>query len=256
MTRETIFIKNRSGYNMSIRITNPDNADKLAFIEHGFSGYKDENHMLILEEELAKRGYVVVNIDAVDSLNESESSDIGTTFTGHYTDLEDVINWAKNKNWYQEPFMLAGHSMGAASVLLYAENYPNKVTLLLPISFPWLSGKSRNNQHNPQEMIEWKEKGYWDKVSQSRGRTLRVPYSFVENLNQYDFGTNANKITAKTVLVIGDQENDIRLDDNKKLFDLLRCDKKLIILPNTPHVMAKTAENARTFREALEKVLI
>jgi predicted alpha/beta-fold hydrolase len=136
VNQETIFIKNRNGIKMSVRLTRPENKTGLAFIEHGFSGDKNERYMQILEEELSSRGYFVVNIDAIDSLNESESSRQGANFTGHYNDLADVIEWARGKEWFQEPFALAGHSMGAASVLFYAENYPNRVNLLLPISFP------------------------------------------------------------------------------------------------------------------------
>lgn len=255
MKKETIFVKNRNGLKMSVRITIPDKITKLAFIEHGLSGDKDENHILILEDELSKRGYVVVNLDAIDSLNASETSQDGITFTKHYNDLEDVIEWGREQSWFQEPFALVGHSMGAASVLLYAQNYPSRVNFLMPLSFPWLSGKSRNAQHDPKEMLEWKEKGYADKISKSRGRVLRIPYNFVEDLMRYDFGVNVGKITARTVLMIGDQENKIRLDDNQKLFEMMSCEKELIILPNIPHVVAKIPENAKIFAEALAKIL-
>jgi dipeptidyl aminopeptidase/acylaminoacyl peptidase len=121
-----------------------------------------------------------------------------------------------------------------------------------------MTGESKiaqDNENGTQRQIDWKEKGYWDKFSESRGRTLRVPYNFMEDLLKQDFGKNADKVTAKTILIIGDQENKIRLEDNEKLFDLLKCEKELIILPNTPHVVAKTLENAKTFRKALERVL-
>lgn len=190
------------------------------------------------------------------SLNSSESSPSGITFTGHYNDLVDVIAWARGQDWFMSPFALAGQSMGAASVLLYAENYPDDVDLLLLISFPWLSGQSKIIQDNdPQKLRDWKETGYWDKVSKSRGRTLRMPYGFMEDLCRQDLAANAANITAKTILMIGDQENKRRLVDNQKLLDLLECEKTFILLPNMPHVVAKAPENAKTYREALIRVL-
>lgn len=258
MQKETIFIKNRYGLRLSIRITTPTHTHKplkLAFIEHGLFGNKDESHMVILEEELSKRGYRVVNLDASNSLNESDFSADGTTFSGHYTDLEDVIEWAHSQSWFMEPFALAGHSMGAAAVLLYAQNYPDRVNLLLPLSFPWLSAESKKAQSDSQEMITWKERGYFDKVSKSRGKTLRVPYHFMENLAQYDFAKNADRIIAKTILIIGDQENERRLDDNRELFNILTSEKEFILLPDTPHAIAKTHQNAETFRKALGNLL-
>ncbi|MDR2902835.1 MAG: hypothetical protein LBU87_07030 [Lactobacillales bacterium] len=84
---------------MSIRLTIPENKTGLAFIEHGFTGDKNERHMQILEEELSNHGYFVVNIDATNSLNESDSSPEGASFTGHYNDLVDVIEWARGQKF-------------------------------------------------------------------------------------------------------------------------------------------------------------
>lgn len=253
--KETIIIKNRQGLEMSVRITKQEAVSKLVFVEHGFSGSKDEKHILILEEEFAKHGYIVVNLDATNSLNKSGSSAEGITFTSHYNDLEDVINWAITQNWFVEPFALAGHSMGAVSVLLYAQNYSDSVSLLLPLSFPWISGKSMIAQSNKEDMKNWQEQGYFNKVSKLRNRTLRVPYNFINDLTKYDFAINVKNIKAKTILIIGDKEDQICLDDNQKLFNMLECEKELVILPNVPHNLAETVENAITFKEALENVL-
>ncbi len=65
---------------MSVRLTCPEKQTRLVFIEHGFSGDKNQPHMKILEEQFSKRGYFVVNIDAIDSLNKSESSQQGASF--------------------------------------------------------------------------------------------------------------------------------------------------------------------------------
>lgn len=255
MEQQSFFIKNRDGYRMSIRITIPSEAHKLAFLEHGFSGDKNEPHMLIAEDELIKNGYIVVNMDAINSLNESDSSPEGASFTGHYHDLEDVIAWAESQPWFTQPFTLIGHSMGAAAVLYYAENYPQRVERLLLLSLPWLSGAFKLKQDKPDFIENWKKTGYWNKVSQSRNRTLTVPYHFIEDLLKYDFAEKASQINAKTRLIIGALENEIRLADNKKLLEMLQCDKELVILPNTPHCPATTPDNAETYRSALQLAL-
>jgi len=255
MKQETLLVKNRNDLKMSVRITIPEKQTGLAFLEHGFTGNKNENHMLILEEEFTKRGYVVVNLDATDSLNESESSSGGITFTGHYNDLTDTIEWAHRQEWYKEPFALAGHSMGADAVLLYAESYPARVNLLVLVSFAWLHGKGHALQNTSKiDLAEWKRKGYYNRAHVC-GKILRVPYSFREDVEQYDFAKNAGKVTARTIIIIGDQENPMRLDDNRELLRMLsKCRREFILLPNTPHVVAETPENAKTFREALRTV--
>ena len=40
----------------------------------------------------------------------------------------------RNAKWYGEPFVLVGHSLGGISTALFAENYPDKVKALAPIS--------------------------------------------------------------------------------------------------------------------------
>jgi pimeloyl-ACP methyl ester carboxylesterase len=211
--------------------------------------------MLILEDEFAKRGYLVANLDATDSFNESETSPEGITFTGHYNDLYDTIKWARKQEWFQKPFALAGQSLGAMSVLLYAEEHPAEVNLLLPISFAYLDYKSMKEQDierfGPSHWEEWKQRGYRDKAS---GNPLRVPFRYAEDFEQYDFAKKADKVTARTVLIIGDLESPIRLDNNKKLFDLLQCEKELIILPGVTHYVAESASSAEKFRTALISV--
>ncbi|MGN0929122.1 MAG: alpha/beta hydrolase [Alphaproteobacteria bacterium] len=255
MKKYTTIIKNRNGFNLSIRITKPNNTDKLAIIEHGLSGCKDEKHILILEYELSKAGYTVINMDATNSINESDSTPEGLTFSGHYNDLTDVIKWAKTQSFYKEPFTLAGHSLGACSILYYTENFPKEVNLLLLISFPWLNITSKLKQTDIQTIKNWKNTGFFNKFSKSRNKSLYIPYNFIKDLKKHNFLKKANKITAKTILIIGDLENKIRLDDNNKLYKKLNCEKEFIILKNTPHSVAKTSNNANQFRTEIRKIL-
>lgn len=256
MNQQNLLIQNRQGIQLSLRLTFPENADKLVFLQHGFSGNKNEPHILIAEEELADNHYIVINLDASNSLNDSGASSAGPSFTNHYQDLEDVILWAKQQVWFQQPFTLAGHSMGAASCLYFAENFPQQVNFLLLLSFPWLSGKSKVAQENPEKLHHWRTDGYWDKVSKHSGKTLHVPYHYIEDLLDYDFGLRAANITAKTIMVIGDKENTIRLEDNHKLFESLTCDKEFILLPQTPHCPAGSPETAAIFKQAFRKILV
>lgn len=69
-----VFIENRKGLKMALRVTVNEKKDKLVFLLHGLGARKEYPHMLVLEEEFAKHGFNVVNIDATDSLNASESS--------------------------------------------------------------------------------------------------------------------------------------------------------------------------------------
>ncbi|MCL2439045.1 MAG: alpha/beta hydrolase [Alphaproteobacteria bacterium] len=255
MNQETFFIKNRDGLRMSIRLT--IGGGNLVFLLHGMSGNKDQTHMLVLEQEFARRGYTVVNLDTLDGHNEAESSPIGLTFTGMYNDLLDTIEWARGQEWFRgEPFALAGQSLGASIILYYAEENPADVNLLVLASLPWISWKSSDAQYverfGPACMEKFKADGYYDKTS---GNPLRVPYAYFVDLARYDFAPKARNITARTILIIGDMESQIRLDDNERLFELLKCEKELVILPGVGHELAGTPENEAKFRAAVRAAI-
>ena len=132
-----LFIKNRKGLKICVRLNFNEQNTKLVFLEHGLGARKEYPHMQVLEDVFSEFGYNVINIDATNSLNESENSSEGITTTGHYEDLVDVIEWAKPQAFYTEPFALAGQSLGAISVVRYSGQFPEKVNLLIPCAFPY-----------------------------------------------------------------------------------------------------------------------
>ena len=58
----------------------------------------------------------------------------------YFEDLNTVIDWAQKQDFFVEPFGLAGHSLGGAAVLKYAEHHSQRVNHLVLIA-PVLSGK-------------------------------------------------------------------------------------------------------------------
>ncbi len=252
MKTDNIFIENRKGLKMALRVTTDESNDKLVFLQHGLGARKEYPHMLVLEQEFAKHGYNVVNIDATDSLNESESSRGGVTFSGFWQDLEDVILWAKTQKFYVEPFALAGQSLGAEAVVYYASQNPSKVNLLVPCAFPWLDGKAEiQNNKRTKDILE---KGYFDQVSRSTGRVLRINKNYLDDVEKYDLSEQVKNITADTHLIVGLKDSDYHIENNKKLFELLQCKKSLQLLEDVPHDLANTPENKEEFENALENI--
>lgn len=176
---KTIFITNRKGLKMAIRLNINDKNTKLVFLEHGLGARKEYPHMQVLEDVFSKFGYNVVNIDATNSINESESSEEGITTTGHYEDLVDAINWAKNQAFYNEPFALAGQSLGAISVVRYSGEYPDRVNLLISCAFPYYNYVEEELNDFAKEVIK---NGYCDKISKSTGKVLRLKTAYVEDI--------------------------------------------------------------------------
>src|SRR3989339_1491039 len=133
-------IKNRIGLKIVGEVLRPENPIGLSFVMHGLSGYKEEFHIDLIANILFENNYIVINFDATNSRGESGGKYEDATFQKHYDDLVDVINWSKNQDWYVEPFILAGQSMGGFAVTKYAEEFPGEVKGLFPYAAAF-SGK-------------------------------------------------------------------------------------------------------------------
>ncbi len=247
-----MFITNRKGLKMSVRLNIENENSKLIFLEHGLSSRKEYPHMQVLEEVFSSFGYNVVNIDATNSLNESESSEEGITTTGHYEDLVDVINWAKGQPFYREPFALAGQSLGAISVVNYAGQYPESVDLLLPCAFPYYNYVEEELNDFAKEIIK---NGYCDKVSKSTGRVLRMKSAYVEEMKKLDLTPQIKSITAETYVIVGSKDNEKHLKNSKFLYQMLNCKKEFCLLDGVPHDLANTTRDKELFTNTLIEII-
>ena len=194
-----------------------------------------------------------MNIDATNSLNESGSSPEGVTFTGFVNDLEDVINWAKTQKFYVEPFALAGHSLGARAIVFYASQNPDLVDLIMSASLPWLNHGEKDGLI--KDIIESVSKcGYYDKVSKSTGRVLRIKKAWVDDVNKIDLTNYIPRITAQTYVIVGLKDSEKHINCAKQMFELLKCKKQLVLLPNVPHDLANAPESKEIFTEQLKNI--
>lgn len=250
---EVVYIKNRKGVKMAIKLNYAPERKKCVFLEHGLSARKEYPHMKVMEDFFAKHGYNVVNIDATNSLNESDNTPEGITFTGHYQDLEDAINWAKGQKFYHEPFALAGQSLGAASCIYLAGKYTQMVNLLIFAACPFIVGEDLINKD--QMMMHIEKYGFLDKVSKSTGRTLRINKDFNDDVRTYDLADNIKNITAKTYVIQGLSDEQYIIENTKSIYDMLNCPKHLYLLENVPHDLANTPETKQVFTETLKQIL-
>ena len=247
-----LFITNRKGLKICLRLNINEANTKLVFLEHGLSSRKEYPHMQVLEDVFSEFGYNVVNMDATNSLNESESSDEGITTTGHYEDLVDVIKWAKTQDFYKEPFALAGQSLGAISVVRYAGQYPNNVDLLIPCAFPYYNYVEEELNDFAKEVIK---KGFCDKVSKSTGKVLRLKTAYVEDIKKLDLTEQIQKITANTHVIVGSNDNQKHLKNSRMLYQMLNTRKEFYLLDGIPHDLANTPKDKELFTKTLREIL-
>ncbi len=205
---------------------------------HGLGGFKEQEHISALAEAFKEKGFTVVRFDTTNTLGESDGSYEDATVTNYYSDLEDVIDYASTQDWYKEPFALCGHSLGGICTALFAENYPEKVSALVPVS-PVVSGQlsvEAQKRFEPEEFLQWKKTGWGEKESRSKpGVIKRLRWSHVEDRLKYDLIPKVCKLIMPVLLIVGENDTSTPPEHVEKLFDALPGLKEFHIIKNAPH---------------------
>ncbi len=238
---EKFEIKNRYGLKIVGEIHIPENPIGLAFVIHGLGGFKEQVSIIATVETLFKNDYIVINFDATNSVGESEGRYEDATMQLHYEDLVDVINWSKTQDWYSEPFILAGSSLGGYAVLRYTEDYPSIVKGVFSKAGV-VSGKlsfERSQKFNPEKIKNWKETGWDERLSASKpGLVKRLPWSHMEERLNHDLFPDANKIICPVLFVVG-SEDISHIEDQQLFYDALSKEvkKELHVVKGAPHTL-------------------
>ena len=236
MMQEKLFIKNRKGQKIAVLVEKPENPKGLAFVMHGLGGFKEQPHIQTFAEAFLRNGYTTVRFDSTNTIGESEGRMEDITATSSFEDLEDVINWAESQEWYEKPFVLAGHSLGGICTTLYAEKYPEKIKGLAPISTV-ISGKLTNETiYTPEYLKKWKETGYVLQESHSKpGVMKKINWSFIEDNRQYNVLPEADKLTMPVLLIVGENDVGTPLKHQQLLYDKLPGRKEIHIIKGAEH---------------------
>lgn len=233
---EKLFIQNRKGQKMAVLVERAENQRGLAFVMHGLSGNKEQSHIATFAQAFSDKGFTVVRFDTTNTYGESEGAYEDATMTNYYEDLEDVIAWAKTKEWYEEPFALAGHSLGGTCTILYAEKFPSHVRALAPISTV-VSGRLSAETDKYKNIVgEWKRTGWREEESETEpGRFKRLKWSHMEDRLTYDVLPKVGKLAMPVLLIVGGIDDSTPSKHQQMLFDNLPGPKELHIIEGAPH---------------------
>ena len=239
--------KNRDGKKIVVLVENIEGKNGLVFIAHGLAGNKEETHIQTYANAFLLNDYKVIRWDATNTFGESEGSLFKATLSNYYTDFEDVIFWAKKQNWYQEPFVIVGHSLGSACNIIFTSKYPQKVKALAPTS-AFISAQKYFEWLGKKVMGDWELMGYREEESKSRpGLIKKLNWKLAEDMKEYELLDESKFITMPILLLSGEKDKITPPSIQQEFFTLIPSQKKEL------HIIKGAGHNFDT-KEQLEEI--
>ena len=230
---EKIAIPNRNSQKIIASLDKKKKSSGLVFIVPGLSGRKEELHIQIFKKAFDEKNFTALVFDPGNSVGESYGKLEDVTLTQYLADLEDVINWAKKEEWYQEPFALVGHSLGAFCCLLYAEKHPEKVRAIAPISSA-INNNLKERMRTDESLISWKKRGFKETVGHS-GKLKKIKWSYMEDVSKYDSLERAGVITMPVLLIVGDKDASTPIEFQERIKKKVRGEVELHVIKGAEH---------------------
>jgi pimeloyl-ACP methyl ester carboxylesterase len=123
------------GIKLDCKVDKPANiGDKmpLAIVIHGFTGNKEEKHIVAVSKTLNKIGFATLRVDMYGH-GSSEGSFFNHTLFKWLTNALTVIDYALSLKWVSDLY-LCGHSQGGLTVMLAAAMKHDLIKGIIPMS--------------------------------------------------------------------------------------------------------------------------
>jgi len=216
--KEKIFFKNSKGKKLWGILSNPTSQIEkpIIILCHGFSTSKDGRTYVRLEQILNKKGLSTFRFDFFGH-GESDGKFEEITTSEAADDVQNAIKFLKESGY--KKISLVGSSFGGMASIIAASKTDDVYALALKSPVSDYIGMSLA-RHNEQEIKNWKEKGYID-ITGVDDEKRKLNYSFykdAERINGYDA---AKKIKIPTLIVHGDRDETVTIEQSKRTASLI-----------------------------------
>ncbi len=237
---QALKFQNTKGTNLAAILSNPTGSTDtlMVILCHGHSSTKNTKNYVKLTELLNKEGISTFRFD-IYGHGESEGEFENATVSEAVDDIVSAVKYLKEKGYSK--LGLVGSSFGGIASTIAASRIKDLQFLALksPVSnyadFYFWRGTP---------IAKWKEQGYRD--YKTKKGMLKLNYSFYEDAIINDGYTVAPSITIPTLILHGDADTEVLLDQSIKLAKLL---------PNGKLEIIKGADHSYTNESHAEQML-
>ena len=229
--QEKLFFENTRGNRLcGILANSTSNKEKpIIILCHGFSTSKDSYTNVRLEKILNEKRISTFRFDFF-AHGESEGEFEDITVSEAVDDILNAIRFLKELGYSK--IGLVGSSFGGMASVIAASKTDDLFILALKSPVAGHLGKLVAREAK-QEIETWKEKGFIYYTS-SEGRKIKLDYSFFEDAEKVKGHEAAQKIKILTLIVHGENDESVPVEQSKKLAGLIE-NSKLEIVKGADH---------------------
>lgn len=229
---------------------------------HGYMGYKDWGCWNLVSDYFTEKGYGFLKYNVSHNGGTVEQPidfpDLEAFSRNSYMhevlDLEAILSVVENEFDPVPDIYLIGHSRGGGIALLHADNgHVKKIA-------SW-AGISRIDNRFPtgKEFEAWKEDGYYFQKNTRTGQQMPHHFSqwesFEKSKGRLDIQTYCRNSTTPTLVIHGDHDNSVDIQEGKDIARWLNTD--LTVIEGEPHTFGSSQPWPHDFLPSgLEKVCV
>jgi len=217
---------------------------------HGFSTDHQGKKIKELIHELPKKGWGVL---ACDLRFHGKSS-------GKIEDIHVDANVEDVRTLVSYAFAMKG----VESVSLYGSSYGGMLAIIAAIEFPMIPllglvapvtdfVEQRGISMPQEELAKWKKRGYNERLC-ADGKIHKIKYQYYESMQPYhkNLYRMAPKIKSTTFIIQGDADASVPIKLTKKFFNLLDCEKELVIVPGADHKFSNPTQHKNLMSRVID----
>lgn len=208
---------------------------------HGMESNKGSEKLVLLGQELALRGRLALRFDFACTGQNGKFEEI--TYSGEVEDLQAAFAFMRDRQAGE--IAILGSSMGGTVALLFAAQQAG-VTTVVTIAAPVHPERFTSRLLTPAQVQEWRETGH----TFYHGRRINV--SLLHDLEKLNVPAAARKICCPVLVLHGDRDDVVPVEEADELYGYLSGSKKLSILRGADHRLSDPTLMDRALREAVE----
>lgn len=243
----------------------------IVILIHGFTGSKDWGFLPFLAENLAQNHFLAITFnfsydgiakdkDWVDDTDKFARN----TITREVADLEYLVKSLQNKSILPQficdyidtdTIFLIGQSLGGAIATIWTAQtqIPSKVILLGSVG--------KLNRYSKRQIEDWKRTGFFEFNNLRNGQTLRINFSYIEDIEQngYDLYKFLKKIHCPVLIIHGSEDYTVPLKEIESFYKKGQNPFVILeVIPNTGHTFGidhPFIEPTPAFSNVLQKII-